>query len=55
MIIFTCIFFQGNENLNFSWSHTYAEVNLRKIQTLTAVGAVETALLVAGQLGKILA
>ncbi|XP_027045855.1 DNA-dependent protein kinase catalytic subunit-like [Pocillopora damicornis] len=43
---------QGNENLNFSWSHTYAEVNLRKIQTLTAVGAVETALLVAGQLDK---
>ncbi|XP_022778667.1 DNA-dependent protein kinase catalytic subunit-like isoform X5 [Stylophora pistillata] len=43
---------QGNENLNISWSHTYAEVHFRKIQTLTAVGAVETALLVAGQLDK---
>lgn len=43
---------QGDDSLQISWSHAYAKVHHRKSQTLTAVEAVETALMVAGQLDK---
>lgn len=43
---------QDDDSLQISWSHVYAKVHHRKTQTLTAVEAVETALMVAGQLGR---
>ncbi|KAL9956083.1 hypothetical protein ACROYT_G037506 [Oculina patagonica] len=44
---------QDDDNLQISWSHTYAKVHQRKAQTLTAVEAVDTALLVAKQLDEL--
>lgn len=38
--------------MQISWSHTYAKVHHRKTKILTAVESVDTALLVAKQLGK---
>lgn len=46
------VYNQDDDSLQISWSHVYAKVHHRKTQTLTAVEAVETALMVAGQLGR---
>lgn len=43
---------QDDDSLQISWSHAYAKVHLKKTQCLTAVEAVETALMVTGQLEK---
>lgn len=51
-IFLTAILFQDDDNLQISWSHTYAKVHHRKAKTLTALECVDTALLVAKQLGK---
>ena len=48
----TAILFKDDDNLQISWSHTYAKVHHRKTKTLTALESVDTALLVAKQLGK---
>lgn len=37
--------------MQIGWSHVYAKIHHRKIPTLTALEGVETALMVAGQLG----
>lgn len=44
---------QDDDNLQISWSHTYAKVHHRKAKTLTAHESVDTALLVAKQLDKL--
>ena len=49
-VVFVAI--QDDYSLQISWSHVYAKMNHKKIQSLTDKEAVETALMIIGQLGK---